>query len=315
MSEVMIQVSELHKNYGDFEALKGISFSIPKGQVVGFLGPNGAGKTTTMKIVTGYLAPTTGAIVVNGLDAYEHSLEVRNHIGYLPENNPLYSELVVLDFLRFAADMRGIPKARADERIKEVGARCGLQEVIGRTIGELSKGLRQRVGLAQALLHDPPLLILDEPTSGLDPNQIVEIRNLIRELGEDHTVILSTHNLPEVMQVCSRLIIIHRGSIVADGTPDELQQNELRSASIVLEVQKNGASAEDMGERIRGAVSVSELSHEEREDVLRFKIHPGSDHDPRNAIFRLASEQGWAVNELYRDVLDIEGIFHRLTQD
>ena len=315
MSEVMIQVSELHKNYGDFEALKGISFSIPKGQVVGFLGPNGAGKTTTMKIITGYLAPTTGAIVVNGLDAYEHNLEVRNHIGYLPENNPLYSELVVYDFLRFAADMRGISKARADERIKEVGTRCGLQEVIGRTIGELSKGLRQRVGLAQALLHDPPLLILDEPTSGLDPNQIIEIRNLIRELGKDHTVILSTHNLPEVMQVCGRLIIVHRGKIVADGTPDELQQRELKRASIVLEVQKNGASAEDMGEHIKGAVSVSELSHEEGEGVLRFTISPGSDHDPRNAIFRLASEQNWAVNELYRDVLDIEGIFHRLTRD
>jgi ABC-2 type transport system ATP-binding protein len=315
MSEVMINVSDLRKHYGDFEALKGISFSIPKGQVVGFLGPNGAGKTTTMKIITGYLAPTSGAIVVNGLDAYEHSLEVRNRIGYLPENNPLYSELVVYDFLRFAADMRGIPKTRADERIKEVGGRCGLQEVIGRTIGELSKGLRQRVGLAQALLHDPPLLILDEPTSGLDPNQIVEIRNLIRELGKDHTVILSTHNLPEVMQVCSRLVIIHRGTIVADGTPGELQQRELRSASIVLEVQKNGTSAEDMGERIKGTVDVRELSHEEGDGVVRIKVRPGPEHDPRNAIFRLASEEGWAVNELYRDVLDIEGIFHRLTQD
>lgn len=315
MSEVMIQVENLRKRYGDFEALTGISFKVRRGEVVGFLGPNGAGKTTTMKILTGYLAATEGSITVNGLDAFEKGLEVRNLIGYLPESNPLYLEMIVVDYLAYVAEMRGLPKDKAAARIKEVGTRCGLTEHAGKEIGELSKGLRQRVGLAQALLHDPPVLILDEPTSGLDPNQIVEIRQLIRDLGKDHTVILSTHNLPEVMQVCTRLLIVHKGRLVADGTAEDLQEEQRRDAAIILELAREGTDADAVGERIKGDLPVRDLARTDLDSAIRFTIHPQGGADLRADLFKLAAESGWGVRELHRDVLDLEGIFRRLTRD
>jgi ABC-2 type transport system ATP-binding protein len=283
--------------------------------VVGFLGPNGAGKSTTMKVLTGYLSPTEGAIAFEGVDAYSAGPEIRNRIGYLPETNALYPDLVVLDFLRYVADLRGIPSAKAIPRIREVGARCGIESVIGKEIGHLSKGFKQRVGLAQALLHDPPILILDEPTSGLDPNQIVEIRELIRELGQDHTLILSTHNLHEVMQVCSRLLIIHKGELVADGTAEEIQTREAHGAEVVLELQKNGSAPESVRQLLQDTLAVTDVLHETTAHGELFRIRGQADVDFRPDVFRLASQSNWPLIELHRNVLDLEGIFHQLTRD
>ena len=306
MSDAMIHVQGLRKSYDDFEAVKGISFSIPRGEVVGFLGPNGAGKSTTMKVLTGYLAPTEGAVSFEGVDAYTAGPEIRNRIGYLPETNALYPELIVMDFLRYVADLRGLSAKQAKARIREVGGRCGLESVIGKEIGQLSKGFKQRVGLAQALLHDPPILSLDEPSSGLDPNQIVEIRKLIRELGEDHTLILSTHNLHEVMQVCDRLLIIHKGQLVADGTAEELRDREAKGAEVIMELEKNGASAPEICESVR---------HEEEGSAQRFFIQGAEGADLRGDIFNLAASSNWPLIELHRNALDLEGIFHQLTRD
>jgi gliding motility-associated transport system ATP-binding protein len=198
MSDVMIEVAGLTKDYGPHRAVDQVSFNVRRGEVLGFLGPNGAGKSTTMKMLTCFLAPTAGRAKVAGHDVFDESIEVRRRIGYLPEDTPIYRDMTVVEYLRFAAEMRGMEPAKIDSRIKEIGQRCGLAGVAGKLVGELSKGFRQRVGLAQAMLHDPDILILDEPTSGLDPNQIVEIRSLIKEIGQEKTVILSTHILPEV---------------------------------------------------------------------------------------------------------------------
>ena len=218
----MIEVDRLSKSYGSAQALRGISFRVARGEVVGFLGPNGAGKSTTMKILTGFLLPTSGSARVAGLDVVEDSLEVRRRIGYLPESTPLYTEMRVDEYLRFAAEIRGVPGRRVRDAVDRVVVLCGLQRVVGKDILELSKGYRQRVGLAQAMVHEPDLLVLDEPTSGLDPNQIIEVRDLIQRLGAEHTVILSTHYLQEVEAACSRVIVIDRGEIVGDGTQMEL---------------------------------------------------------------------------------------------
>src|SRR3954469_19259850 len=218
----MIDIQGLTKRFGTTEALKGLSFEVAKGQVVGFLGPNGAGKTTTMRILAGYSTPTQGTARVGGLDVTQDTLAARKLIGYLPESNPLYEEMMVVDFLRFTAEVREVPAETRSARIRRAVERCGLGQVLGKDIGQLSKGYRQRVGLAQAILHEPELLILDEPTSGLDPNQIVEIRNLIKELGREKTVILSTHILSEVQSTCTRVLIINGGKLVADDAPERL---------------------------------------------------------------------------------------------
>ncbi|MCC6783467.1 MAG: ATP-binding cassette domain-containing protein [Planctomycetes bacterium] len=218
----MIEVENLTKNYGPARALRGISFHVARGEVVGFLGPNGAGKSTTMKILTGFLVPSSGTARIDGLDVVEDSLAVRRRIGYLPESTPLYGEMSVHEYLRFAAEIRGLRGKELPPALARVVELCGLERVWGKNILELSKGYRQRVGLAQAMVHQPDLLILDEPTSGLDPNQIVEVRSLIQRLGEEHTVILSTHYLQEVEAACTRVIVIDLGEIVADGTRDDL---------------------------------------------------------------------------------------------
>ncbi|WP_228557484.1 ABC transporter ATP-binding protein, partial [Myxococcus sp. AB025B] len=222
------------KTYGATQALRGVSFEVPRGQVVGFLGPNGAGKSTTMKILAGFVTPTTGTARVNGLDVREDPVASRRMLGYLPENNPLYEEMMVRDFLDFVAEVRGIPKPLRAGRLRGAVERCGLASVLGKDIHQLSKGYRQRVGLAQAILHDPDLLILDEPTTGLDPNQIVEIRSLIKELGREKTVILSTHILSEVQSTCDRVLIINDGRLVADDTPERLGKGEGGTVTVVL---------------------------------------------------------------------------------
>lgn len=316
----MIKVSDLQKSYGDVHALKGISFEVPKGQIVGFLGPNGAGKTTTMKILTGFMAPTSGTASIDGVDAVANPVKTKAKIGYLPESTPLYSDMVVYDYLRYVTEMRGIPAGERKARIQHVTRTCGIQEFIAREIGTLSKGQKQRVGLAQALVHDPPILILDEPTSGLDPNQIVEIRQLIKSLGQQRTIILSTHNLPEVLATCNRLLIVHQGTIVADGTPDELEARETKNPRVVMSVaaaggapiEPNAARQAVLGvPRIRAAAARAAAA--DGSLVLEIETEPGA--DVRAHLFRLAVDKGWTLLELRRDALDLEAIFRRLTRD
>ena len=249
MSDLMIRVESLTKDYGPFRAVDKVTFNVRKGEVLGFLGPNGAGKSTTMKMLTCYLAPTAGRATVAGHDVYEDSLAVRKRLGYLPEDTPLYRDMTVLEYLQFTAEMRQMDPSKSPARIKEVGGRCGLTDVAGKLVGELSKGFRQRLGLAQAILHDPDILVLDEPTSGLDPNQIVEIRQLIKELGQEKTVILSTHILPEVQATCTRILIISGGKLVADDTPEALRAREKGSRYRVV-VESNGVAKEAIRDKL-----------------------------------------------------------------
>ena len=311
----MIEVSNLTKTFGEIEALKGVSFRIAKGEIVGFLGPNGAGKSTTMKILTGYMPQTAGSVSVDGLDINRDSLAVRRKIGYLPESTPLYTEMLVYDYLAYVATVRGISKRDIPARVAKVANLCGLSERVGQEIGTLSKGFRQRVGLAQALIHDPEVLVLDEPTSGLDPNQIVEIRNLIKNLGDDHTIILSTHNLPEVMATCNRMLIVHDGALVADGTPEELQSRE--EDKMRVRVVLSGGEAAEVRGKLADLSGVQRVDHAITADgaAIAFELIGERGDDFRPAVFGLAVAEGWELLELHRKVLDLEGIFHKLTQD
>ena len=313
MSDSMIEVEGLTKNYGPTRAVNEISFSVRRGEVVGFLGPNGAGKSTTMKILTCFLAPTAGRAVVAGHDVFDDSLEVRKRVGYLPEDTPIYRDMTVVEFLQFAAALRGMPSDKIDGRIKEIGARCGLGDVAGKLVGELSKGYRQRVGLAQAMLHDPDIVILDEPTSGLDPNQIVEIRSLIKEIGREKTVILSTHILPEVQATCSRVLIINGGKLMADGTPDELRARE-RGGRYRVVVESNGVPKEAIRDRLAGIAGVARcvmLAGEEGSHA--FTIHAAATTDLRKLIFRAAVDNRWTLLELARESASLEDVFRNLT--
>jgi len=310
----MIEVKALSKSYGDLEALRDVSFQIERGEIVGFLGPNGAGKSTTMKILTGYLPQTSGTVTVDGKDVNSDSLAVRERIGYLPESTPLYTEMLVYDYLAYVAQVRNIPKGERHDRILETAGLCGLEDRLGQEIGTLSKGFRQRVGLAQALIHRPDILILDEPTSGLDPNQIVEIRNLIKDLGGDRTIILSTHNLPEVMATCNRMLIVHNGRLVADGTPADLQAREEENPRV--RVVYRGASPDDAAtvEALDGVESAETVVTAE-DGAVAFEVIGARDVDVRPALLALATSQGWELVELHKLVLDLEGIFRKLTKE
>jgi len=311
----MITVENLAKRYGDIEALKSISFTIERGEIVGFLGPNGAGKSTTMKILTGYTPQTEGSVAVDGMDVEADSLAVRRRIGYLPESTPLYPEMLVYDYLAYVGRIRGIDSGDMDGRVTRVAGLCGLSDRLGQTIGTLSKGYRQRVGLAQALIHEPDILILDEPTSGLDPNQIVEIRNLIKDLGQDRTIILSTHNLPEVMATCNRMIIVHEGQLVADGTPAELQAREEENPVIRLVVR--GAEEADLRTAVVDLDGVEgvETGVSAEPETVTLEVQSRSGVDIRSAIFALCVDREWQLVELHRQVLDLEGIFRKLTRN
>ncbi|MCA9508315.1 MAG: ATP-binding cassette domain-containing protein [Myxococcales bacterium] len=311
----MIEIGGLKKSYGDFEALRGLDFSVPKGQVVGFLGPNGAGKSTTMKILTGYLPYSIGTVKVGGLEVANNSFETRTMIGYLPENNPQYEDMMVAEYLYFIADVRKIPKSEHKNKIERVIERCGIKNVFHKDIGQLSKGYRQRVGLAQAILHEPQLLILDEPTSGLDPNQIIEIRNLITELGRETTVLMSTHILQEAQSTCQRILIINNGLLVADDTPEQLASGNF--GSIYLELVPNKQAQIDierLKEQLRKLKGITKISDEKAEEPEHCALSIRyEDSDPRRQIFETVVDSGASLLEMKRQKASLEETFRRLT--
>jgi ABC-2 type transport system ATP-binding protein len=312
-----ITVRNLTKLYGTEKAVNDISFDVKTGEILGFLGPNGAGKTTTMKIITCYMPPSSGTVEVEGLDTGEHSFDVRKKIGYLPEMNPLYLDMNVLEYLEYTACLHGLKGVLLRSRLKEMIDVCGIADVRHKDIGELSKGFRQRVGLAQAMIHDPEVLILDEPTSGLDPNQIVEIRNLIRQLGRAKTVVLSTHILSEVQATCDRVIIVNEGIIVADGTLEQLQQDFRGSEKISLEVKASTTNAMTvMYPKFKDIPHVESVQYGGQEgDVHKFSILTEKGFDIREEIFRRAVSEGWVLVEMSRKATSLEEVFHKLTTE
>jgi ABC-2 type transport system ATP-binding protein len=305
----MIELTEVRKSYGKIQALRGISTSIARGEIVGLLGPNGAGKTTAMKILVGYLLPDEGRVTVGGHDVVEEPLAVQSRIGYLPENAPVYGDMLVQEYLRFVADMRGLVGDQAVRQVRAAAAQCAVDRVLTRTIGHLSKGFRQRVGLAAAILHDPEILILDEPTSGLDPNQIVEVRELIHHMGRTKTVILSTHILSEVEASCSRAVILIDGRIRADGRLDELTRSR---AQVVTLAPHDPAQAAQALERIPGVAAAEAISSDGR--FLTYRLRLDSDREIGESVFELARDRGWPVRELRRDDRTLEQVFRELTE-
>lgn len=309
----MIAVENLRKHFGDTVAVDGISFEIKKGEIVGFLGPNGAGKTTTMRILTGFLQPTSGEVALNGHDVGLDPLGVRRSIGYLPESAPLYSDMKVWEYLVFIARAHGVASTKINARVREVAKMCGLSDRLGFDIGHLSKGYRQRVGLAQAMVHDPDILILDEPTSGLDPNQIVEIRGLIKDIGKHKTVILSTHILPEAEATCDRVLIINKGKIVASGTMNELRGRNAAVQLLRVTVEGNTAGVVD-GLRGRPSVKHVLVSDGAEKGTTTFEIEIEGEADMRKEITSLLVSKGLALLEVKREGKTLEGIFADLTQ-
>ncbi|RMG45186.1 MAG: ATP-binding cassette domain-containing protein [Acidobacteria bacterium] len=306
----MVEVSGLTKRFDTVVAVDGVSFTARPGEILGVLGPNGAGKTTTLRIVAGFLEPSSGRVAVDGIDVLRDSLAVRRRLGFLPENNPLYPEMRVGEYLRFRAALKGIPRRSRDERIAAVAGRCGVAQVLERVIGRLSRGYRQRVGLADALLADPPVVILDEPTVGLDPNQVREVRGLVRELGRDRTVLLSSHVLAEVEQTCDRVVIFHRGRIVAEDSTDALRGRLGRGALVTAEIAPGDAHrAEEL------AAGVAEIRSSERLEDGWLRLTLAADSDPREQIFRRAALSGVVLRELTRRRLSLEEVFHELTAD
>ena len=312
-----IAVTNLSKYFGDVRAVDGISFTIPSGQILGFLGPNGAGKTTTMRMITSYFAPTEGTVEIDGLDIRTHETAVRKIVGYLPEQNPLYSDMNVLDYLEYSGSLQGIPKRNLAARVKDMVGVCGLSEVKHLDIGQLSKGYRQRVGLAQAMIHDPKILILDEPTSGLDPNQIAEIRNLIKSLGMEKTVVLSTHILPEVQATCDRVLIINRGKIVADGSPTELQASFQGKERLHVEVKStDGVSLDDLTQTLSKLPNIEAVKPApERGQDLRVIVETNKGLDVREQVYRACVDKSWVLIELHRVQTSLEEVFHQLTTE
>jgi ABC-2 type transport system ATP-binding protein len=320
----MISASDLTKNFGSFRALDKINFEVKQGEIVGFLGPNGAGKSTTMRILTCFISPSSGSARVNGYDVFDAPLEVRKSLGYLPQRAPLYLEMSVLEYLRFAADLRGLDDATFRKRAKAVVEVCGLAQVLGKEIRYLSHGYRQRVGLGQALIHDPPILILDEPTSDLDPNEKAEFLDYLKQIGKERTVMLSTHNLAEVESSCARAIIVSRGRIVADGPLDEIRAKSGR-VRYVMSVQETAgkvayrgkgeppkrAEVQEALSKVDGVKRLSELPTDERAHA--FELVSEEDVDLRPELFRLMVDKGWVLLELHRDSQTLEDVFRSLT--
>ncbi len=300
-------VENLTKIYGKQKAIKNISFSVREGEILGFLGPNGAGKSTTMKIATCFLPPTSGSVKVCGYDVLTQAMDVKKLVGYLPEHNPLYLDMYVHEYLQFIASIQGVPSSKRNNSVKEMIGLCGLEKEQNKKIGQLSKGYRQRVGLAQAMVHNPKVLILDEPTTGLDPNQLIEIRNLIKEIGKQKTVIFSTHIMQEGEQICSRVVIINQGEIVTDDEVKNLQQ--FRGAYIKIAVQLDKYLDPEIFKQINGVFQVDSAGD------LKYVISCKPDHDIRTEIFNLISHQGVAILELKQEEDSLEKVFRQLTQN
>lgn len=305
-----IQIENLSKNYGQQRAVDGISFDVRPGEVLGFLGPNGAGKSTTMKMITGYLAIGEGDVRVGGKSVRDYGDELKRHIGYLPENNPLYLDMPVIDYLTFCGALQGMSSDAIRRRLREMIAVCGLNAEKHKKIGELSKGYRQRVGLAQAMIHDPEILVLDEPTTGLDPNQIVEIRNLIRELGKAKTVVLSTHILPEVEATCDRILIINQGKIVANGTADTLRKQATGQEVIRLRIED--APIAEVINAVRTLPTVDTVEVVDKE-LNRLEVQSRTGMSSKREVFQLCVAKGWVLSELTPLETRLEDIFRNLT--
>lgn len=303
-----IRIDNLSKWYATQAAVDQISFEVKTGEILGFLGPNGAGKSTTMKMITGYLGIGDGDIFIDDRSVRQFADSLKRHIGYLPENNPLYLDMAVMDYLRFSAELQGVARPMADGRVREMIRLCGLNAEKHKNIGELSKGYRQRVGLAQAMIHDPEILILDEPTTGLDPNQIVDIRKLIRELGKAKTVILSTHILPEVEATCDRILIINKGQIVANGTAETLSQQA--RGQEVLKARIEDGDPGSIAAALRGLPSVILVVPAE---ASRFEIQGVLNGSAKREIFHLCASKGWVLTELIPVETRLEDIFRNLT--
>lgn len=306
-----VSVNNLTKKYQNQRAVDNITFEVKTGEVLGFLGPNGAGKTTTMKIITGFMAPSDGEAKINGISVLEDPDKVKPLIGYLPESNPLYQDMPVLEYLEFIGELQNLSKNKIKERIAEMVKVCGLNVEKHKKISELSKGYRQRVGLAQALIHDPEILILDEPTTGLDPNQIVEIRNLIREIGREKTVILSTHILPEVEATCDRILIINDGKIVADGTSDSLRKQA--QGQEVLRISISEAEDKDNVISTIQALDTVGLVDPIEGNGFTFLINSKDDLSSRKSIFNMCVKNNWILSELTPIETKLEDIFRDLT--
>ncbi|MCB9248851.1 MAG: ATP-binding cassette domain-containing protein [Ignavibacteriales bacterium] len=306
-----VSVTNLTKKYQTQRAVDNISFEVKTGEVLGFLGPNGAGKTTTMKIITGFMAPSDGDAKVNGVSVLENPEQVKRSIGYLPESNPLYQDMPLLEYLYFIAELQNVPKNKIQGRIAQMVKVCGLNVEKHKKIGELSKGYKQRVGLAQAMIHDPEILILDEPTTGLDPNQIVEIRNLIREIGREKTVILSTHILPEVEATCDRILIINDGKIVADGTSESLRKQA--QGQEVLKVGISEADSKDKVIEQLQSLSTVGLVDPVKDGNFTFVINSKDDASSKKSIFEMCVKNNWILSELTPIETKLEDIFRELT--
>ena len=304
----MIEVENVSKLFGNFRAVDGISFSIQTGEIVGLLGPNGAGKTTTMRMISGFLEPDSGTVKIDGLDVLKNPVETKRKIGYMPESAPMYSDMIVADYLKYIAEIEGQNPAEKCRKLAEV---CGLKEVMHKNIGELSRGNRQRVGLAHALMGNPEILILDEPTSGLDPNQVLEVRNLIKQIGKTHTVIISTHILSEVEMLCGRVIIISGGKKVADSPTEELREHFGNSSEVQLCV--SGVSAEDAEKIFRGINGVSKIHSTLNDGKIEFRISVEKNIEVRPELAKACVQNGLELFEMQQKKNSLEDVFRSLT--
>ena len=307
----MIRIDSLSKDFGSVKAVRSISFSLNDGEIVGFLGANGAGKSTTLKMMTGYLTPTAGNVYVDDQNIIDNSLDIQKQIGYLPELNPLYTEMKVHEYLKFHAEIRHLIGEEFNKSLKRVVSECGLQGVVHRTVGNCSKGYKQRIGLAAAMIHDPKILILDEPVSGLDPNQIVEIRELIKKLGKEKLVLMSSHILQEIQATVDRIIIIHEGKIVADGTSEELISDSKGMTQLYLEI--SGSEENDIQDMKAVIPSITVHSIKKDGPLVDVILEYQNTVDPRKDVFKYAVEKGWIITEMSASKRNLEDIFRHLT--
>jgi ABC-2 type transport system ATP-binding protein len=310
----LIHIDQLTKYYDGFCAVDGIGLNIPRGEILGLLGPNGAGKTTTLRMLTGYLKASAGSIEVKGFNMAEHPLEIKRLMGYLPESAPLYHGMLVYDYLVYVARIRGLDGERLEKRIGELADICDIRGIMHMAIGELSKGLKQRVGLAHAMMSDPEILVLDEPTSGLDPNQIVEIREIIRHVGKEKTVILSTHILSEAEATCDRIVIINKGRIIADGTAEELKQSAGQKSQITVTLADAPETAAQALGTLAGVSAVTPIDTDDA-GTRRFKLDAEDGSAVPAAVYRRIKETDWTLLELHRETHDLETIFRELTRE